>query len=107
MELVKRLEKFDCLFTAFEYDYVKAMLTIKTAEDIENLQELTYLFTDTLFHAIEKDLITKDDVEGCQPNVMIALPRLSIVRGLLQGPGSVVCQSDPEKLCSILRPFHG
>ncbi|KAJ6217733.1 hypothetical protein RDWZM_008890 [Blomia tropicalis] len=79
-ELVQRLENFDRLFTAFEYDYVKAMLPIKPS--------------------------SKEDVEGCQPSVMIALPRLSIVRGLLDGFGSVVCKLNSEDLSSILRPYH-
>lgn len=37
-DLIRRLESFDRLFTSFEYDYVKAMLPIKSAEDIESLQ---------------------------------------------------------------------
>lgn len=83
------------------------MLQIKTAEDIENLQELTYLFSDTLTYALNKGLISKEDVDGCQPSVMIALPRLSIVRGLVQGYGSVVCKQNCDELSTILRPFHG
>ncbi|KAI7690061.1 hypothetical protein SSS_02255 [Sarcoptes scabiei] len=105
-ELKKKLENFDNLFSSFEYDYVKTMSQIKTSDDIENLQELTFLFSDTLKYALEKDLISKDDVEGCQPNVMIALPRLSIVRGLLQGYGSVVCRINRDDIISILRPYH-
>lgn len=105
-DFIRRLEEFDNLFVSFEYDYVKAMLPIKSSVDIESLQELTYLFSETLVYALKKGLITKEDVEGCEPNVMIALPRLSIVRGLLQGYGSVVCKSDYYELCSILQPYH-
>lgn len=104
--MIKKLEIFDHLFSSFEYDYVKTMLQIKTCEDIENLQELTFLFSDTLSYALKKGLISKEDVDGCQPSVMIALPRLSIVRGLLQGFGSVVCKANPDELTSILRPYH-
>lgn len=82
------------------------MLPIKSSDDIESLQELTYLFSDTLTYALGKGLISKEDVDGCQPNVMIALPRLSLVRGLLQGYGSVVCKLNVEELSSILRPYH-
>lgn len=82
------------------------MLQIKNCEDIENLQELTILFSETLSYTLHKGLISKDDVDGCQPSVMIALPRLSIVRGLLQGFGSVVCKHDPAELTTILRPYH-
>lgn len=105
-DLIRRLENFDRLFTSFEYDYVKAMLPIKSSEDIESLQELTYLFSDTLTYALKKGLISKEDVDGCQPNVMIALPRLSLVRGLMQGYGSVVCKLNSDELSSILRPYH-
>lgn len=105
-DLIRRLESFDRLFTSFEYDYVKAMLPIKSAEDIESLQELTFLFSETLTYSLRKQLILKDDVEGCQPSVMIALPRLSIVRGLLHGYGSVVCKLNVDDLSSILRPYH-
>lgn len=105
-DLIKKLERFDRLFTAFEYDYVKAMLEIKSSDEIENLQELTFLFSDTLTYALKNNLILKDEVDGCQPSVMIALPRLSIVRGLLQGYDSVVCKINQEELTSILRPYH-
>lgn len=105
-DLIRKLENFDNLFSSFEYDYVKAMLQIKNCEDIENLQELTILFSETLSYSLEKGLISKDEVDGCQPSVMIALPRLSIVRGLLQGFGSVVCKHDPAELTTILRPYH-
>lgn len=105
-DLIRRLENFDRLFTSFEYDYVKAMLPIKSAEDIESLQELTFLFSETLSYSLKRNLILKDDVDGCQPSVMIALPRLSIVRGLLHGYGSVVCKLNCDDLSSILKPFH-
>lgn len=82
------------------------MLPIKSADDIENLQELTFLFSETLKYSIKRGLVQKEDVEGCQPSVMIALPRLSIVRGLLDGFGSVVCKLNSEDLSSILRPYH-
>ena len=85
---------------------MKAMLAIKTKEDIENLQEMTFLFSETLEYSIKNDLISQEDVDGCQPSVMIALPRLSIVRGLIQGYGSVVCKLAPDLLSPILRPFH-
>ncbi|OTF77276.1 hypothetical protein BLA29_002187 [Euroglyphus maynei] len=105
-DLIRKLENFDNLFSSFEYDYVKAMLQIKNCEDIENLQELTILFSETLSYSLRKGLISKDEVDGCQPSVMIALPRLSIIRGLLQGFGSVVCKHDPTELTTILRPYH-
>ena len=82
------------------------MLPIKSANDIESLQELTFLFSETLSYSLRKGLILKDDVEGCQPSVMIALPRLSVVRGLLYGYGSVVCKLNSDDLSSILRPYH-
>jgi len=82
------------------------MLPIKSSEDIESLQELTILFSETLSYSLKKSLISKEDVEGCEPNVMIALPRLSIVRGLLHGYGSVVCKLNCDELSSILQPYH-
>lgn len=82
------------------------MLPIKSADDIESLQELTFLFSETLSYSLRRNLILKEDVEGCQPSVMIALPRLSIVRGLLHGYGSVVCKHHCDELSSILRPYH-
>lgn len=103
--MVCKLEHFDRLFTSFEYEYVKAMLPIKTAEELEKQQDLTVLFSETVSGALKKGLIAQDDIDECQPSVMITIPRLAIVCGLMCDE-SPIFKSRKDQLSNIFRPYH-
>ncbi len=105
-EMICKLEHFDQLFSSFEYEYVKAMLPIKSADEIEKQQEVIVLFSETLSRALKRGLISQDDIDDCQPRVMIAIPRLAIVTGLMQGNGSAICKKTREQLSNLFKPFH-
>ncbi|CAG2100112.1 unnamed protein product [Medioppia subpectinata] len=105
-EMVVKLEHFDQLFSSFEYEYVKSMLPIKSADEIEKQQEVIVLFSETLREALKRGLISQDDIDDCQPKTMIAIPRLAIVTGLLLGNGSAICKKSRDQLSNLFKPFH-
>ncbi|XP_054153058.1 lateral signaling target protein 2 homolog [Oppia nitens] len=104
--MVVKLEQFDQLFATFEYEYVKSMLPIKSADEIEKQQEVIVLFSETLRSALQRRLISQDDIDDCQPKAMIAIPRLAIVNGLLIGNGSAICKKSKDQLSNLFKPFH-
>lgn len=104
--MICKLEDFDKLFSTFEYEYVKAMLPIKSADEIEKQRELIVLFSETLASALKRGLISQDDIDDCQPKAMIAIPRLAIVSGLLIGNGSAICKKSRDQLSALFKPFH-
>lgn len=107
LDLIARLEHFDRLFTAFEFEYVKAMLPIKTVDDIERQQDLTVLFSEALAKAIRRQLIRQSHVDECNPSVMISLPRLAIVHGLVYcGNSSTILKRYKHQLPTVLRAYH-
>lgn len=104
--LTEKMEKFDSLFATFEYEYVKAMLPIKTADEIEKLHELTVLFSEAVSSALKRRLIVQDDLEECQPHVLIAIPRLAIIFGLNQCSESPIYRPQKDQLSTLFKPFH-
>lgn len=106
LSLSKKLEHFDSLFATFEYEYVKAMLPIKSADEIEKLHELTVLFSEAVSSALKRGLISQEELEECQPHVLIAIPRLAIIYGLIQCSESPIHRPQKDQLSSIFRPFH-
>ncbi|VDN38764.1 unnamed protein product [Gongylonema pulchrum] len=51
--------------------------------------------------------ITQEQIDDCDPTVMIAIPRLAIVCGLLFCPeGALNVDADPETLSEMFRAFH-
>lgn len=104
--MICKLEHFDRLFSSFEYEYVKAMVPIKSADEIEKQQEVIVLFSETVFSALKRGLISQDDIDDCQPKAMIAIPRLAIITGLIYGDGSAICKRTKDQLSSLFKPFH-
>lgn len=82
------------------------MLPIKTAEEIEKQQDVIILFSETVANALRRNLINQEDIDECQPKVMITIPRLAIVKGLLYGEGSPICKKQRRELSSLFKPFH-
>ena len=105
--LTEKMEKFDTLFATFEYEYVKAMLPIKTADEIEKLHELTVLFSESVSSALKRGLISQDDLEECHPHVLIAIPRLAIIFGLNHCSESPIYRPQKDQLSTLFKPFHG
>jgi hypothetical protein len=104
--LAERLQNFDVLFANFEYEYVKAMLPIKTVDEIEKLHELTVLFSEAVAFSLKKELIAQQDIDECHPHVLIAIPRLAIVYGLVQCQESPIFRPQKDQLSKTFKEFH-
>jgi hypothetical protein len=105
--LKDKLQSFDVLFSNFEYEYVRAMLPIKTAEEIEKLHELTALFSEAVGYFLKKNIISQSDLDECNPHVLIAIPRLAILYALVHCSDSCIYRHRKDQLSSIFRPFYG
>lgn len=105
--LIKKMVAFDHIFATFEYEYVRTMLPIRTVAEIEKLQEVAVLFSETLIDCVKRGLIKQDDIDEFQPIVMIAIPRLAIVRGLLYKNENPIYSRHKSHMCSLFQPFHG
>lgn len=105
--LIKKMVTFDHIFATFEYEYVRTMLPIRTVAEIEKLQEVAVLFSETLIDCVRRGLIKQDDIDEFQPIVMIAIPRLAIVRGLLYKNENPIYTRHKSQMCSLFQPFHG
>lgn len=103
----ENLKIFDRLFADFEFNYVRCMVHVKSAREYELHQDLIVLFSETLMHALLEDLIQQEAVDFCDPSLMFAIPRLSIVYGLLlsslDGPLNVDRSS--AEFPSLFLPF--
>jgi len=104
--LIKKMVTFDHIFATFEYEYVRTMLPIRTVAEIEKLQEVAVLFSETLIDCVKRGLIKQEDIEEFQPIVMIAIPRLAIVRGLLYKNENPIYTRHKSQMSSLFQPFH-
>lgn len=105
--LIDKMSAFDCIFAEFEYEYVRIMLPIRTTTEIEKLQEVAVLFSETLIDCLQRGLIKQQDIDEFQPIVMIAIPRLAIVRGLSYKNDNAIYTRRKSHMCSLFQPFHG
>lgn len=105
--LIRKMSAFDHIFATFEFEYVRTMLPIRTVAEIEKLQEVAVLFSETLIDCLGRGLIKQDDIDEFQPIVMIAIPRLAIVRGLLYRNENPIYTRHKSQMCSLFLPFHG
>ncbi|EFO82210.1 CRE-LST-2 protein [Caenorhabditis remanei] len=103
----ENLLKFDKLFADFEYQYVSAMVPVKSIKEHDSQLDVAVLFSEVLSLALQKDLITQDLIDYCDPSVMIAIPRLGIVWGLLvYSEGALNVDSPADHLSEMFRPFY-
>uniref|UniRef100_A0A8R1HR58 FYVE-type domain-containing protein n=1 Tax=Caenorhabditis japonica TaxID=281687 RepID=A0A8R1HR58_CAEJA len=103
----ENLLKFDKLFAEFEYQYVSAMVPVKSVKEHDSQLDVAVLFSEVLSLALTKDLITQDQIDYCDPSVMIAIPRLGIVWGLLvYSHGALNVDVPAENLSEMFRPFY-
>ncbi|VDO21124.1 unnamed protein product [Brugia timori] len=105
---VKRsLKHFDHLFAEFELNYVSAMVPVKSVREYDCQLDIAVLFSEALDRAVRLDYLTQDQIDDCDPIVMIAVPRLAIVCGLLYFPeGALNVDANPETLSNMFRSFH-
>ncbi|VDO28551.1 unnamed protein product [Onchocerca flexuosa] len=105
---VKRsLKHFDQLFAEFELNYVSAMVPVKSVKEYDCQLDIAVLFSETLDRALRLSYLTQDQIDDCDPIVMIAIPRLAIVCGLLYFPeGALNVDANPETLSDMFRSFH-
>ncbi|XP_025018519.1 lateral signaling target protein 2 homolog [Tetranychus urticae] len=107
LDLMFKLQQFDRIFANFEYEYVKAMLPIKTVKEIEQQQDLMVLFSESVQSALKRGLISQDEFDECEPTVIINIPRLAIIHGLVRcGQESPILKRDKSQLSSVFKPFH-
>ncbi|VDL72651.1 unnamed protein product [Nippostrongylus brasiliensis] len=80
------LLKFDHLFAAFEFQYVSAMVPVKSVKEHDAQLDVAVLFSDVLQRALAQHLINQEQIDSFDPIVMICIPRLAIVWGLIYYP---------------------
>lgn len=101
------LLKFDRLFARFEFEYVSAMVPVKSVKEHDAQLDVAVLFSEVLERALRNGLITQDQIDYCDPSVMIVIPRLSIVWGLLYYPeGALNVDGPSDHLSEMFRPFY-
>ncbi|CAG9540343.1 unnamed protein product [Cercopithifilaria johnstoni] len=103
----KSLKHFDQLFAEFELNYVTAMVPVKSVKEYDCQLDIAVLFSETLDRALRLGYLTQDQIDDCDPVVMIAVPRLAIVCGLLYFPeGALNVDANSETLSDMFRSFH-
>uniref|UniRef100_A0A914V6J6 Uncharacterized protein n=1 Tax=Plectus sambesii TaxID=2011161 RepID=A0A914V6J6_9BILA len=101
------LRVFDHLFAEFELNYVSAMVPVKSAKEYDAQLDVAVLFSESLERAIKAGYVTREQIEDCDPTVMITVPRLAIVCGLLIYPlGALNVDRPPDQLSEMFRPFQ-
>nr|CAD2124596.1 unnamed protein product [Meloidogyne enterolobii] len=105
-----QLQVFDRLFAEFEFAYVSAMVPVKSVREYDRQLDVAVLFSDSIiqhFRAIKVGYINREQIDDCDPNVIIALPRLAIVWGLLYYPdGALDVKKDKDAFSEMFRHFH-
>ncbi|XP_039279506.1 lateral signaling target protein 2 homolog isoform X2 [Nilaparvata lugens] len=105
--LVESLKMFDRLLAQFELCYVSAMVPVKTVQEYELQQCVIVLFSETLNRALEKHLLSHEQVDQYDPALMFTIPRLAIVAGLLVFPeGPLSLDDNPQNMSEMFRPFR-
>ncbi|TMS35947.1 hypothetical protein L596_003230 [Steinernema carpocapsae] len=106
-KIKQSLRSFDHLFADFELRYVSAMVPVKSVKEHDCQLDVAVLFSESLERALKLGYFTQENIDDCDPNVMIAIPRLAIVWGLLYYPdGALNVDGLPENLSEMFRPFH-
>lgn len=83
------------------------MVPVKSVKEHDSQLDVAVLFSEVLSLALGKDLITQDQIDYCDPSVMIAIPRLGIVWGLLvYSNGALNVDIPAENLSEMFRPFY-
>jgi hypothetical protein len=83
---VKRaLELFDETWCQFEYLYITSMVSISSSavmmSEDQKLQT-TLLFSEVIETTLDRQLLKQEDINQCDPSLMMALPRLALLYSL-------------------------
>ncbi|XP_075456953.1 lateral signaling target protein 2 homolog isoform X2 [Ascaphus truei] len=81
----KALLQYDNLCAEFELRYVSLVVSVKTPEEIYKQQEVVVLFCETVSRALQRGYLNQEMIDGCEPELMISIPRLAIIRGSSMG----------------------
>ncbi|KAK5983987.1 Lateral signaling target protein 2 [Trichostrongylus colubriformis] len=101
------LLKFDHLFAAFEFEYVSAMVPVKSVREHDAQLDVAVLFSEVVERAVAERLITKEQIDSFDPIVMICVPRLAIVWGLIYYPeGALNVDGPQENMSEMFRPYY-
>ncbi|KJH43812.1 FYVE zinc finger [Dictyocaulus viviparus] len=101
------LLKFDHLFAAFEFQYVSAMVPVKSVKEHEAQLDVAVLFSDALERALAQRLISQEQIDSFDPIIMICIPRLAILWGLIYYPeGALNVDGPQENISEMFRPYY-
>uniref|UniRef100_A0A1I7SQ18 FYVE-type domain-containing protein n=1 Tax=Bursaphelenchus xylophilus TaxID=6326 RepID=A0A1I7SQ18_BURXY len=101
------LHVFDRLFAEFEFNYVSAMVPVKTIVEYDHQLDVAVLFAECLNRALETGYFSKDQIEDADPTVMIALPRIAILWGLTTFEGNALdLNQGRENISEMFRHFY-
>lgn len=105
--LVEKLRILDRLFAEFELRYVSAMVPVKSAREHELQQLLAVLFSETAAGALRSGLLAQEALDERDPALMLAIPRLALVRAL-RSPHEPPLHLDgsAERMSDMFRPFR-
>ncbi|OAF66452.1 hypothetical protein A3Q56_05820 [Intoshia linei] len=98
------LATFDKTQCKFEFEFLKTFEEMKTLEDLIQIDDLSVLCSETMQRAMDKNLISIEDIEMCEPQLMFAIPRLSIITGLhYNEDGPINPNRELNKIAPIFR----
>jgi hypothetical protein len=101
------LSWFDHSWAEFEFRYVSIMCPVMSAEEFDQLQDVTVQFIEATKRAIKKNYITEDMMEMMDPSLMFAIPRLAIVWGLsVQPSGPLGIKKSAKDYPYCFRPYR-
>ncbi|KAI6215263.1 hypothetical protein M3Y94_00365400 [Aphelenchoides besseyi] len=101
------LRVFDNLFAEFEFNYVSAMVPVKTSLEYDHQLNVAVLFSESLIRAIEMGYVTREQIDDSDPTLMIALPRIAIVWGLTVFQGDALnLNLGREHISEMFRHFY-
>ncbi|CAD5216907.1 unnamed protein product [Bursaphelenchus okinawaensis] len=101
------LHVFDRLFAEFEFNYVSAMVPVKTIVEYDHQLDVAVLFAECLNRAMEVGYFNKEQIEDADPTLMIALPRIAILWGLTVFEGNALdLNQGRENISEMFRHFY-
>lgn len=101
------LVRFDRIFAEFEFNYVSAVIPIKSPAELFSQQQIIVLFCETINRALKLGYLTQEMIDGLEPVLMFTIPRLAIICGLIIYPeGPLNLEQEPDEMSRLFKPFY-
>ncbi|XP_039629776.1 lateral signaling target protein 2 homolog isoform X3 [Polypterus senegalus] len=101
------LLQYDHSYCQFELRYISTVIPVKSAEELQQQQEIVVLFCETVSRALTLGYLSQDLIDGYEPLLMFTIPRLAIICGLLIYPeGPLDLGKGADELSPLFRPFY-